>query len=225
MQREDGQTMNQIAADLQPYIPVLDGMVQTFTPFCEIALHDLRMPETSLVYLAGNLTGRKPGGPITDLVLKHVKKYGDTARDIIGYKVTTKEGKELKATTVFIRDAAGKIIGCFCINFDITHFVLAKGMLEKLCKVEDENINEHFALDVTETIERIISDTMADMGIPAGLMTKEEKIKVISELDDKGVFLVKGAVDHVARYMNVSRYTIYNYLDEARANQNNSKMV
>ena len=35
-------------------------------------------------------------------------------------------------------------------------------------------------------------------------------------MDEKGIFLVKGAMDKVAELMGVSRVTIYSYLDEAR---------
>ncbi|MDW7740610.1 MAG: helix-turn-helix domain-containing protein [Bacillota bacterium] len=51
--------------------------------------------------------------------------------------------------------------------------------------------------------------------------TKEDKIKIVSLLDDRGVFLVKGAVEQVAKDLVVSKYTIYNYLEEARVAKNN----
>jgi len=38
-------------------------------------------------------------------------------------------------------------------------------------------------------------------------------------LDKKGVFLVKGSVEQVASVLGVSRYTIYNYLEETRFKQ------
>lgn len=206
---------------LAQYIPLINGLVETFDPFCEIALHDLEKPENSLIYLNGSITGRKIGSPITDLVLKEFKKYGDAVHDIIGYGVATKDGKQFKSSTIFIRDENEKVVGCFCINFEITHFSLAKGMLEKLCSTKEKQVNEYFALDISETIERIISETIETTGKPAKLMTKEEKIKVISNLDEKGVFLVKGAVDDAGRALAVSKYTIYNYIEEARANQKN----
>lgn len=35
-------------------------------------------------------------------------------------------------------------------------------------------------------------------------------------MDEKGVFLVKGAIDKVAASMGLSKVTIYSYLDEVR---------
>lgn len=48
-------------------------------------------------------------------------------------------------------------------------------------------------------------------------MQKEHKLKIVEVLDEKGVFLIKGAVDDVANAIGVSRYSVYNYLDEIRA--------
>lgn len=45
-------------------------------------------------------------------------------------------------------------------------------------------------------------------------MEKEDKIEIIKYLDQRGAFMIKGAVDQVADKLNVSRYTIYNYLKE-----------
>ena len=40
--------------------------------------------------------------------------------------------------------------------------------------------------------------------------------KQAKDLEEKGVFLIKGAIDYVANSLQVSRYTIYNYLDGIR---------
>ena len=35
-------------------------------------------------------------------------------------------------------------------------------------------------------------------------------------MDDKGVFLIKGAIDKVAERLNISKVTVYSYLDEIK---------
>ena len=47
-------------------------------------------------------------------------------------------------------------------------------------------------------------------------LTKDEKVQIVNKLDRQGAFLIKGAIDYVAKVLCVSRYTIYNYLDEIR---------
>ncbi len=45
-------------------------------------------------------------------------------------------------------------------------------------------------------------------------MMREQRIQVVRDLERRGIFLIKGAVDEVARLLGVSRYTVYNYRKE-----------
>lgn len=208
---------------LQGLIPIAKGIAETFGKYCEVAVHDLRNPETSLIYVAGSITNRKKGAPITNVVLENIRKYGHECRDLIGYKNVTKDGRLLKSSTIFTRDSDGKIIGCLCINYDITELLIHKGHIEEFTSFGEEfqtsNESELFASDITEVLDAMINQVINNIGIPVAMMQKEDKIQVVRELDLKGVFMIKGAVDKVAVMLGVSRYTIYNYLEEDRSNR------
>jgi predicted transcriptional regulator YheO len=45
-------------------------------------------------------------------------------------------------------------------------------------------------------------------------MRKEHKMQVVSELDRRGFFLIKQAAETAATALGVTRFTIYNYLNE-----------
>ena len=48
------------------------------------------------------------------------------------------------------------------------------------------------------------------------VLSRSKCVGLVRLMDEKGIFLVKGAMDKVAELMGVSRVTIYSYLDEAR---------
>jgi predicted transcriptional regulator YheO len=48
-------------------------------------------------------------------------------------------------------------------------------------------------------------------------MARAQKVRVVHDLERRGIFLIKGAVDEVARLLGVSRYTVYNYRKEVSA--------
>jgi selenocysteine lyase/cysteine desulfurase len=74
------------------------------------------------------------------------------------------------------------------------------------------------SLPTVEGLQRLLVDSaVGKAGIPVGLMKKPHKAAVVRELDEAGFFLVKDAVDHLAAELDVTRYTIYNYLNEIRA--------
>ncbi|MEA1962196.1 MAG: PAS domain-containing protein [Bacillota bacterium] len=49
-------------------------------------VHDLCKPETSIIYVAGNVTNRKIGGPVTNFVLEKLRNHSNSCEDLIGYK-------------------------------------------------------------------------------------------------------------------------------------------
>lgn len=199
-------------------IPISDAIAKTFGKYCEVVIHDLRQPDSSLIHVSGNVTQRSIGAPVTNLVLKKLRKYGNKCEDMIGYKSKTKEGHILKSSTIFIRNSGGEIIGSMCVNYDITALLnnIEQFMTLDNSFGEDEN-EEFFAKDVTEILDTLISQAVSSGGVTIECMDKEDKIKLVRDLDIKGVFLIKGAVDKVALVLGVSRYTIYNYLEQERA--------
>lgn len=209
---------------LKALFPIAQGIAATFEKYMEVVIHDLTQPENSLIFIAGNVTGRKIGAPITNIILETLKQKGDQAPNLIGYQTTTKDGKILKSSTIFIRDDEGKIIGCLCINFDLTDFLTCREILDFFTKTEkgidNNNQEEKFFNDVNEAMEEIVQSVLDNYPTPKKLMEKEDKLVIVRRLDEKGVFLVKGAIDYVANILGVSRYTIYNYLDEVRSNPN-----
>lgn len=52
-----------------------------------------------------------------------------------------------------------------------------------------------------------------DIGAKTEDWTRADKQRVVRLLDEQGAFLLRGAVDDMARIMGVSRITIYNYLN------------
>ena len=48
-------------------------------------------------------------------------------------------------------------------------------------------------------------------------MSRSQKQQVVKFLDERGAFLIKRAVEDVAARLEVSRFTIYNYLEEGKS--------
>ena len=49
------------------------------------------------------------------------------------------------------------------------------------------------------------------------IFKREDTLKIVNFIYDEDGFLIKGAIDQVANELRVSRYTIYNYLEELKA--------
>jgi len=212
---------NKLHPLLASLVPVVEGLGKTFGENCEVVLHDINNPESSVVAVAnGHVTGRTVGSPMTEVGLAAIRK-SNFRNDIINYGNKTTDGRDLKSSTIFIRDEENKVIGCLCINFDISEFGVLKKAIGQLCFVEDKNsgeneVKETLGNNVNEVLSNIVYKTLERVGKPVSYMSKEEKVGIVKLLDEQGAFLIKGAIDYVAKVLCVSRYTIYNYLDEIR---------
>lgn len=50
-------------------------------------------------------------------------------------------------------------------------------------------------------------------------MNKEAKIKLLRFLDERGVFLIQKSGQKVCELLGISKFTLYNYLEEARGKE------
>lgn len=209
---------------LKNIIPLVDGLASTFGKNCEIVLHDISNPQHSIIAIAnGHVSNRTIGSPMSEYGLATLRK-GEYGKHIINYKKKTKDGRILKSSSIFIKDEAGELIGILCINYDLSELTIAKNILNEFTQITDtieciEPDSDNNAEDnINDVLSNIVDKTLNAVGKPVAYISKEEKVNIVQMLDEKGVFLIKGAIDHVAKVLCVSRYTIYNYLDEIRMN-------
>ena len=214
---------SKIHPTLSAFIPFVKGLAETFGSNCEVVLHDLTDLQHSIIAIEnGHVTGRNIGSPMTEASLKlYVNDKVD--EDNINYTGKSADGRVLKSSTMFIKDEKGKVLGCLCINFDITELVGVQRVMNELMKVSGTDIGEKLAESgeeviniVSSVLKDIVNETIQNNGKPIIYLSKEEKVGIVEILDQKGAFLIKGAIDYVAEVLCVSRYTIYNYLDEIR---------
>jgi predicted transcriptional regulator YheO len=141
----------------------------------------------------------------------------DKFRDdrVINYLFETPEGKRIRSSSALIRDDSNNVVGMLCINYDITGHELIKARLDAFLGVsEQERVVEEPDNNVIEIIDRLILKIIGNSDVRE--LSRKRLIELVKFMDDKGIFLVKGAIDKVAELMGVSKVTIYSYLDEAK---------
>lgn len=213
---------------LQNISLMVEGIASIFGKHCEVVLHDLRKPERSIVAIAnGHVTGRKIGGPIIggpqqDKGLKVIMDQAGSTNVVSNYTTRTNDGRTLKSTSIFFRNPKGTPILALCINLDLTEFDRANELLGNICLIRQDGgfINsgpkdeENSHTDVAMIIKSIVDDSLININKPIHMMDKDDKLNVIKIMYERGLFLIKGGVDHAAKALCVSRFTVYNYLKE-----------
>lgn len=204
---------------LKPYVAIVDFLAEVLGSNAEIVLHDVSDIDKSIVAIRNNhISNRKVGDPGTNLALKILKDGKYSNKDYItNYKGISENGKTLKSSTYFIRDPERRIIGMLCINMDHDKLIQFRnylnGIIDFPLEDNEEKTIERFSTSVEELAFESIDTAIKNFGISPERMAQDEKIQIIKELNNNGVFLLKGSVSEVASQLKVSEATIYRYLN------------
>jgi predicted transcriptional regulator YheO len=214
---------------LQTLGHVVEGLARALGGNVEVVLHDLSKPGSSVAAIAnGQITGRTVGsaiisGPFDDLGLKKLiagdgRARGETHSIVSGYRTRARNGHELDSTSLLLRDDSGRAYAALCVNVDQSQLRQAQDLLAGLL-VQDRDpgtadMSEPPSID--SLVQEIIEDGIRASGKPVAAMTKDDKKQALCHMSRRGLFLIRSSVDIVAGKLGVSRFTIYNYLDELK---------
>lgn len=214
--------MNQAKKDLIEQLkPLTRAIVDLLGPNCEALIHDVSDLEHSIVWVEGDVTHRKIGGPITDVGLAQLRQT--PLEEAYTYISNTADGRVLKSTSVLFSDPNGTLLASLCINLDITALRNAEHALHSITQYGgEEQYSEHFSDDINEILDSILFECEREIGKAASAMNKEEKVALVQKMDERGAFQIKRAAPLIAKRLGVTRYTVYNYLNEARSQEENN---
>lgn len=213
---------------LRPVVPMLAAMAG---PHLEVVLHDVSKPENSVVAIAnGHISNRSVGssvleGPQNDrgfAAATRLRSRDGAVHSLVeDYVTVTAQGRQLKSASAIFRDANGEPFATLCLNADTSVFQVTYAWLEQMLKpvraamAPAPEAGPQAGPQMDGLMQEIISDAVP---APArtGIKTREEKIQAVREMQRRGLFIVKGGVERAAAALNVSRFTIYNYMEELR---------
>lgn len=178
-----------------------------------------------------------PGCPVIASVNSHggdVEKVRAFVREAAGSRQVRERGyfanrpieidfaKLLKSSVFFIYDTEGMPVGALCLNMRCDLFMkmvtFANSMLQfNIADIDDDGA-EASASDAAgqepslDTITRMVSE----FGVEPGRFSPEERMEIILDLYDVGVFELKGAVARCAEELRISVQSVYRYLTKIK---------
>lgn len=198
-----------------------DGLAVMFGNNCEIVIHNMKDFESSILYIVnGHVTDRQEGGKFDILGTKEIDELF-RGTDLVNYKGESKNNHLIKSSTFHIKGEDYHY--AFGINYDYTNMQIVHNVVGDLIRV-GESID--VAIDKDVNLERKLTELFNQaidyVGKPLAFMRKKERVQMIKYLNESGAFSIHKSIPIIAEKMNVSRYTIYNYLKEIEAKENNN---
>ena len=210
---------------------IADLVAAQFGSAAEVVIHDFtgELDHTIVYIVNGHVTGRTIGDAPTQSFLKymnvnHPRKSIEKVRHISHLP----NGRIIRSSTANFFDEDGTLNSSLCINQDITDLVALENAVKGLSEsgqfetsVLYTNGNE-FDLQPSSIhgmMDNIITEALAFIGTPPDKMNKDAKIKLLQFLDERGVFMIQKSGQKVCELLGISKFTLYNYLEEARGKE------
>lgn len=195
------------------------ALAQQFGNNCEVVIHkvDSHDMNHSIVMIEnGHVSSRQIGDGPSQVVLESLKKKPDELEDHVNYLTRTRDGRVLKSSTFYLRDDDGNLDAIFAINYDVSNLIVAENVLKSLTdtnKSANAEDPEVIPNDVNELLDDLIQESVKICGKPVALMSKDDKVSCIQFLNSKGAFLITKSGDKISKFFNISKYTLYSYID------------
>jgi predicted transcriptional regulator YheO len=186
------------------------GLSATFAPFCEIVVHNLLNPQHSIEVIHNNLSGRTPGGPATELGIERLADP-NCPPVIANYSNQFADGRQVKSTSIGIKDSHGNYFATLCLNVDLTLFQGLESVLRQFSAVgTDPLVDESLDPANATAIRARIDQFAAKLSTTPRALKAADRRKLMRELKQGGVFGIRRSVETIANRLGVSRATIYN---------------
>jgi predicted transcriptional regulator YheO len=199
---------------LQVMAEIIGPLTRSLGASYEIVLHDYRIPDRSVVAVAGKVTERQVGSAMSQIGLS-VLAEGNKAQDRLNYLAQAPNGRIINSSTIVLRDSRRRVFGALCINMDVTAIRHAAAILDALSSAYAEPKPTTFANDINDVIDATLREVLG--GRAPALLSRQERLEVIRSFDARGIFNVKRATGRVAAALSVSRATAYGCLQQIRS--------
>lgn len=190
---------------------IADGLARTFAPFCEVVVHDLLEPAHAILAIHNNLSGRDIGDPATELGVARILNP-DLEQVIANYPNRFSDGRQVKSTSIGIKDSKGRYIAALCMNVDLTVFQGFQGVLNQFVSVQVKApASETLDPAGADMIRARIDEFAARLATTPRALKAQDRRALVKELKSGGLLDLRRATDTVAAHLGVSRASVYSY--------------
>ena len=191
------------------------AIAMMFGASCEVLVHEMHKSRiVTVAIFNGHVTGRTVGSTLSiygkDTAADEEGDF-DLEADYLNQLVVTPAGKNLKSTTVHLRGSDYHY--ALGINYDITVMNQMRHLLDNFTTAEGE-LYTSLTGETQPGLETLFDACLEMVNKPVEQMKKADRLTMVRLLREKGAFQMQKCVPYVADRMGVSKYTIYNYLNE-----------
>jgi predicted transcriptional regulator YheO len=191
--------------------PACAAIAALLYPHAEVVVHELGADR--IVALWNPCSGRVVGDPS---LLQELPAHWSEQPMQGPYPKVELDGRPMSAVSAVVPGADGTPRGLLCVNLDRTPFDGAARLLGALFAPTAAPPPELFERDWRDQIASVVAAFCTELAVPRERLTRAQRVELLRRLEHAGLFATRGAADHTATALGVSRATVYSMLKEIR---------
>lgn len=212
MSASDSHEPDLVAAWADPVVTSCAAFAALLQPHAEVVLHDLQVDR--IVAIWNPVSGRAVGDPS---LLDELPESWERLPVQGPYEKVLADGRQMSAVSAVVPDANGIARGLLCVNLDRSVFEHAADLLRSFASPAVPRPPELFRRDWREQIALAVDAECRRRGLVRERLGRADRREILAALEANGLLATRGAANHVARALGVSRATVYSLLREVRA--------
>lgn len=210
-----------MSAYMDRFLPVTKLIAELMGPDTEVILYSI---EPRAVYHAINPMDEEMvvGSEMHSLERSFLEERRYEREDfVVNYRALSKRKNKLKSATLFLRDDRQNLVAMLTVNMNVDRLVEMRDMLDIMVSGQRPYDNRQgtpfynsFDVSVEGMVTSTIQEELARYNVDPIRLSQQEKLEIVHSLDQKGIFLVKGAISELAAVLQTTETTIYRYLNK-----------
>ena len=205
--------------ELQRFVPLMKFIVDLM-PNTEVVLYDVI--SRTVFHVINPLDEEMTVGSPMRSVETHLldSRAYEKLDFVTNYRALSKRQNKLKSATLFLRSPVRKLVGILTVNQNVDQLVEFRDFLNTLVsgqhpydEMEGPSFYNSFDISVSGMVSSAIRDELSHYAVSPSRLSQTEKLEIVHHLDQKGIFLVKGAIAELAESLQTTETTIYRYLN------------
>ena len=191
------------------------GIAVMFGEQCETIVHEIDGQKVkNLAIYNGHVSGRTTGSTLSiygrDTMMDEEDPKVNLDLDYVNQMVLTSSGKTMKSSTFHFRGEDYHF--ALGINYDISVMSQMSRIMDGLQRTDATLQTSLFGTG--NSMEEVFESCSEMVKRPFSQMQKADRLTLVSILKEKGFFQMQRSVPYAAERLGVTKYTIYNYLNE-----------
>ncbi len=205
----------EIRGELRQYGKLVSFLGETLGNTFEAVLYDLTDPEYPV------LAEVNAAYDVQDQLRDFVARAANSPRlrsqgYFVNYPVSLDYARMLKTSVFFIFNEEKLPIGALCLGMRCDMFWKLSGFVSDMLKFTTVDLEEPEMTEPTaappEPSLKTIEEVIRGFGVEPGRVSLNERVEIITDLYDLGVYNLKGAVARTAEVLQISEQSVYRYL-------------